>query len=69
MPLWAWILVAITALLVPRWTNDRRARRRGACVNGPWDMARGVSAAQANPDAHRGALTADRSLPPAGGPV
>ena len=64
MPLWAWLVVVIAVLLLPMWVYDRRVRRRGARLNAPSAMAQGVSAPQANPDAHRGALSADRYLPP-----
>ena len=67
MPLWAWLLVAIAVLLAAMWILDQRARRRRAQLNDPSAMARGVTGPQANPEAHRGAMTADRFLPPSGG--
>jgi hypothetical protein len=53
MPLWAWVLVVVAALLVVMWASDRRARARGARLNDPGTIGRGVSAPQADPEAHR----------------
>jgi hypothetical protein len=63
MPLWAWVLVVIAVLLAVMWLYDRRARARGARLNDPAAMARGVTAPQANPEAHRGAMQPQRYWP------
>jgi hypothetical protein len=56
MPLWAWVLVVVAALLVVMWASDRRARARGARLNDPGAMSRGVTGPQGNPEAHRQAM-------------
>lgn len=66
MPLWAWVLVVIAAVLVAMWLSDRRARARGARLNDPAAMARGVSTPQGNPEAHRQAIRPERYGPNAG---
>ena len=67
MPLWAWVLVVIAALLAVMWVYDRRVRARGARLNDPAAMARGVTAPQGNPEAHRGAIQPERYGPGVGG--
>ena len=67
MPLWAWVLVVIAALLAVMWLVDRRARARGARLNDPAAMARGVTTPQGNPEAHREAMRPERYGPGAGG--
>jgi|1185.fasta_scaffold233168_2 hypothetical protein len=56
MPPWAWVLVVVAALLLVMWTVDRRARARGAQLNDPDAIARGVTGPHANPEAHRQAM-------------
>jgi hypothetical protein len=60
MPLWGWFLLVVAIVLVPMWVHDRRAKARGARLNGPGTMARGVSAPQGNPEAHRAAMQPER---------
>jgi hypothetical protein len=60
MPLWAWFLVGVVVVLVPMWVHDRRAKARGSRLNDPGSMARGVTAPQANPEAHRAAMQPER---------
>jgi hypothetical protein len=68
MPLWAWFLVLVAVVLVPMWLHDRRAKARGSRLNDPGAMARGVTAPQGDPEAHRGAIQPDRSMGPFGTP-
>ena len=68
MPLWAWLIVAIAVLLAVMWVYDRQVRARRERLGDPSAaMARGGAAVQGNPEAHRGAASADRFLPPGGG--
>lgn len=60
MPLWAWVLIGIAVLLAVMWLWDRRVRARGGTLNDPAAMARGVTAPQGDPEAHRGAMQPDR---------
>lgn len=52
MPLYGWALIVIAALLAVMWLVDRRTKARGARLNDPGAMARGVTAPQAHPEAH-----------------
>ena len=67
MPLWAWILLVIAALLAVMWLVDRRARARGARLTDPAAMARGVTTPHGDPEAHRLAVRPE-SFGPFGGP-
>jgi hypothetical protein len=63
MPLWAWVMIVVAALLVVMWASDRRARARGARLNDPSAIARGVTSPQGDPEAHRQAMRPERSGP------
>ena len=67
MPLWGWFLLVLAVVLVVMWLYDRRTRARGARLNDPGTMARGVTAPQANPEAHRAAMQPHRFGPWGGG--
>jgi hypothetical protein len=60
MPLWGWFLLVVAVVLVPMWLHDRGVKSRGARLNDPGSMARGVTAPHADPEAHRGAMQPER---------
>jgi hypothetical protein len=67
MPLWAWVLVVVAAVLAVMWVWDRRTKARHGRPADPAAMARGVRAPEGNPEAHRGAMQPQRF--DAGGPM
>ena len=60
MPPWGWFLLVVAVVLAVMWVHDRRTKARGARLNDPGSMARGVTAPHANPEAHRAAIQPER---------
>ena len=60
MPLWGWFLLVVAVVLAVMWLWDRRTKARGARLNDPTRMARGVTTPQGDPEAHRGAMPPER---------